>query len=37
VPEKTDTTEDSSHIQRLLRAKHKAAEDRQDDNEISKE
>jgi len=37
VPEKTDTTEESSHIQRLLRAKHKAAEDRQDDNEINKE
>jgi len=31
VPEKTEVIEDSSHIQRLLRAKHKAAENRQDD------
>ncbi|MBN2593251.1 MAG: VWA domain-containing protein [Sedimentisphaerales bacterium] len=37
VSEKADTTEDSSHIQRLLRAKHKAAENRQGDNEINKE
>ena len=37
VPEKTQAAEDSSHIQRLLRAKHKSAEDRQDDNEINKE
>jgi len=31
VPEKTEATEESSHIQRLLRAKQKAAENRQDD------
>lgn len=37
VPEKAEATEDSSHIQRLLRAKHKAAEHRQDDNEINNE
>ena len=37
VPEKTEATEDSSHIQRLLRAKHKAAENRQDDKEINNE
>ena len=37
VPDKTEAIEDSSHIQRLLRAKHKAAEDRQDDNEINNE
>jgi hypothetical protein len=37
VPEKAETIEDSSHIQRLLRAKHKAAENRQDDKEINNE
>ena len=37
VPDKAQATEESSHIQRLLRAKHKAAEHRQDDNEINKE
>jgi len=37
VPEKAEATEDSSHIQRLLRAKQKAAEHRQDDNEINNE
>jgi hypothetical protein len=31
VPEKAEAIEDSSHIQRLLRAKQKAAENRQDD------
>jgi uncharacterized membrane protein len=31
VPEKAEAFEDSSHIQRLLKAKHKAAEQRQDD------
>jgi uncharacterized membrane protein len=31
VPEKVEPTEDSSHIQRLLKAKHKAAEHRQID------
>jgi hypothetical protein len=33
VPEKAKATEDSSHIQRLLKAKHKAAENRQDDKD----
>jgi uncharacterized membrane protein len=37
VPEKTEATEDSSHIQRLLRAKQKAAGHRQDDNQINNE
>ncbi|MHC4323025.1 MAG: hypothetical protein ACYSUX_01995, partial [Planctomycetota bacterium] len=37
VPDKTQALEDSSHIQRLLRAKQKAAENRQDDNEIDNE
>ena len=31
VPDKAEALEDSSHIQRLLRAKHKAAEHGQDD------
>jgi len=31
VPKKTEATQESSHIQRLLKAKHKAAENRQDD------
>jgi len=37
VPEKAEATEDSSHIQRLLRAKQKAAENRQDDKTINNE
>jgi hypothetical protein len=37
VPEKAEATDDSSHIQRLLRAKHKAAEHRQDDKTINNE
>jgi uncharacterized membrane protein len=37
VPEKAETIEESSHIQRLLRAKQKAAEHRQDDKEINNE
>jgi uncharacterized membrane protein len=37
VPEKAEATEDSSHIQRLLKAKHKAAENRQDDKKINNE
>ena len=31
VPKKVEPSEDSSHIQRLLKAKHKAAELRQDE------
>jgi predicted secreted protein len=31
VPKKAEATEDTSHIDRLLKAKHKAAEHRQDD------
>jgi hypothetical protein len=37
VPEKAEALEDNSHIQRLLRAKHKAAEHRQDDKTINNE
>jgi uncharacterized membrane protein len=37
VPKKAEVLEESSHIQRLLRAKQKAAENRQDDKEINKE
>jgi uncharacterized membrane protein len=39
VPEKTkaETLDESSHIQRLLKAKHKAAEQRQDDKKINNE
>jgi hypothetical protein len=37
VPEKAEPIEDSSHIQRLLKAKHKAAEQRQDDKKMNNE
>jgi hypothetical protein len=37
VPEKAEAIDDSSHIQKLLRAKHKAAENRQDDKTINNE
>jgi uncharacterized membrane protein len=37
VPEKAEPIGDSSHIQRLLRAKHKAAEQRQDDKNKNNE
>jgi hypothetical protein len=37
VPDKAEAIEDSSHIQRLLRAKHKAAEHKQDDKTINNE
>ena len=37
VPDKTEALEDNSHIQRLLRAKQKAAEHRQDDKTINNE
>jgi len=32
VPERAGTPEESSHIQRLLKAKRKAADNRQDEN-----
>jgi len=35
IPEKAEAVEESSHIQRLLRAKQKAAENRQDDRTIN--
>ncbi len=37
VPKKAVTIDDSSHIQRLLKAKQKAAEHRQNDNQINNE
>jgi uncharacterized membrane protein len=37
VPKKAEPTEDSSHIQRLLKAKHKAAEHRQNDKNENNE
>ena len=37
IPEKAEAIEESSHIQRLLRAKQKAAENRQDDRTINNE